>query len=150
MSKLLKIKLNKLINVLTFVVFGLALFMANDVYAYKNASSCGSPNRINVDARKLTEEEKAKINEIYAAQYKLCQTQEEIAKKIGKDYDLGAFSNISNFFGGLDENKEAALQAANLLQDSSRLDEKLTDYSSITDPESVKALRYLQKNYPDV
>ena len=149
MSKLLKIKLNKLINVLTFVVFGLALFMANDVYAYKNASSCGSPNRINVDARKLTEEEKAKINEIYAAQYKLCQTQEEIAKKIGKDYDLGAFSNISNFFGGLDENKEAALQAANLLQDSSRLDEKLTDYSSITDPESVKALRYLQKNYPD-
>lgn len=153
MKKLIKIT-QKLFHPKTYlmgcsVLFYLMLFVPCDAYAYKNASGCGSPNRINVDSEKLTEEEKAKINEIYAAQYKLCETQEEIARKIGKDYDLGVTSNISNFFGGLDEDEQAALQAANLLQDSSRLDEKLTEYSSIKDPESVQALKYLQKNYPD-
>lgn len=129
--------------------FALTVFFSGNAYAYRNGGGCGSQNRINVDAEKLTEEEKTKINEIYAAQYKLCQTQEEIARKIGKDYDLGVTSNILAFFNGLNNDTKAALQAANVLQDSSRLDEKLTNYSSITDKDAVQALNYLKKKYPD-
>lgn len=119
-------------------------------WAYRLGGGCGGQNRI-AETKGLTEEEKAKINEIYAAQNKLCETQEKIARKIGKDYDFGVTSGT--FFGKkLTEEEKKALNAADVLQNKDqhdRLAGLVNEYGSIKDKEAMEALRYLQEKYPE-